>query len=587
MPLRLLALALLTSLAVAGYLLAPQDRSAPTAPAISHTPAAPPRATPAGEALEARFALRPAAQGREAVAQDRPPKAAERRRAQQLFEDALAQLRPEPAPPRTKHLLHVRSRATGEPLDPVMVVRALDLSMAVGDVPSSVGVHNSIVRASPVNLAMDFFDGASGERMYVGAPGHAWKSILVDRRKGGHAVVELDPGGELTFELGEDLLPTATPEERADQLWGHWKEETFVFLRVDVEVREDDQWVHLVEHSFDITCERSERIVGLPLGTIRVSVFDVWTEERLAVETVQMGAGDAHTIQLRANGALHDTQAPATLELVRRGPFLGAPFELRLTPMDRVRSNRSFAGQVVWQKSEPDVERGRIEGLAPGRYRLQFDAPRYTNWFTVESGQVQRMEPYWPPQVELTVVLSGTGAAPPEALEALHWMAGRGSPGETRSPSSGLLQGELAATETPGTYRGHVPLGSVWVSNHGASAGWGIRHPNIEVVADGQVVQLLTAPAHTIELGLEVEGLLLFGDALDELDPLLSLEGPGTASATYLAHGKRTITVVGGGTHEIVFLGNEQYAPVRSGPFELIDDERVHLTLELTPAGGD
>ena len=522
-------------------------------------------------------------------------------------------------PPPTK--LKVVDAESGIDLSGVSVVKEptsslFDDEMYPGSLPRSSyladGVH------SPFEVVTQF--GSFGKyhvRVWVGAPGHAWQSVLLDFEHGGEHLVKLSTGADLEITVSGELPITKTHRQRSS----HDQPSPQVRLRklpaddpappIDEVLAQLDkmseselpdgvskeqmreqlkQYYRALEFSELILVDRAQtetpiRWQGVPPGEYQVSVEqgDHWPNPLLlGREMVTLRSGETASIHIAIDPV---TSTEALVPLA--GTFYLPPswnlddVVLHLEPMDKPGKSRADDIRLSLRDMRPIL-------TTPGLYRWNAGQVTAGRWETrIYSLEYQGVIATGPtgntdvqiniaPPADVTVHLIDQRTGAPASGVRLLWNCQR------PLGLQGVSLGNAEWDELTGTYHFRAPAGAVELSIFEPK--WSMEEQEAVTFQPGPnslTIQVRRNAGIHLRLTESGRSVPLDSSWFWKLEAKC-LSGYGTGRAGSASETQGTIVLTEGGRYEITFPELPGFQPIAPFEVEVPEFEFVDYELKVT-----
>lgn len=373
-------------------------------------------------------------------------------------------------------LLHVRDRATGRELAPVLMTEAwawpesdLGHPGAAGEDPENLGPSPVVVPPSS--------EGVPERRiLHARSPGYGWGRIEIDEGAGGERFLLLDPAGELLV-----VFAGAEPGPGTKlRLYGEG---------------------HAPFFERAVTSGGSFVVEAIPAGTYRVAaeMGNFWSQPLVLDQTKTEVAADRRTgVTLTLDRVEAPIGVPFAGTLVlppewKLSGFLLA-FELLDTPLGGGDGRFSIVESEMGRTEDPGVLRWALASAQPGRYSVALlELGNYTIVELPREGRTDaRIEIAPPCAVSVRCVDDETGV--PVKVDAVHWTCEL----PEGLNSWGLAQAEW--NEASARWEFRAPMGGLSIGT------WSERFEpawlEVQALAASNEFELRTRPASGLDLVL-------------------------------------------------------------------------------------
>jgi hypothetical protein len=421
-----------------------------------------------------------------------------------------------------------------------------------------------------------------GVLVYVGAPGYAWGTIVLDVAAGGERELLLGPAAALDLRWANVQVERYAELETEATLWVD---------RLDPDGVERRTWIQL----FDETLETE----GLRLEGLRPSEYAVsvklggrWNKRPVLVrEELSLAAGERRELVL----SLLDPPEPpplATLGGVVSFPAFAGEEKVRLQLYrEAIRRYRNPDVELSLADLEPSSGElptwsFRVKDLAVGLYRAQL-LPFLRSWMIeLPAGGRQDVELVIPELAEVLVetVDALTGERIP--LDEIYYRYEEVVPGQVHNDWA------RADFEEPGRFRFWTPPGaaSIWPLKIPSGLEYGTRWKDLELVPGLQSVRFEFEPVYAIHFEFREGGAALqrFDGIWDKLSGAMSqgiraVDHEGRVTNINKFAKDRLVEVSAPGVYEVSFegVGADRFLPIMPRRVSVVPGETAKVIVEL------
>ena len=376
-------------------------------------------------------------------------------------------------------LLHVRSRATGETLCDLELVRISDWMRNSRPHPGAVTTTDQrwTTECSPIPLAANGVTAGTSVPYHVYAPGHAWGRILIDTTTGGDREILLDAGGnlEVTFT-------------------GGWQRPgALLRLRVLGENQPYGEVAILGE---------SMMIKGILPGSYEVSVeTGSWAQNPLVLGTVEVviSTSEVTILELPVNDIEDEERVPFGGTIFVPTEWLLDEFQLRIRPIDPGRNIAEETQHIPnLEMTATPIPGGTLYGweadaVEPGNFGLLVLPIGYGINVHVDLAGNLDAEISLPAPVPVEVRTLVAGTAEPAYPNLIRWTPAR-DPGV---PGAGALS--VPPENNSNVFLFDAPLGAVIISS--SDSGFRPASRQLQLTPDGpNIFEFELQPAHGLSI---------------------------------------------------------------------------------------
>lgn len=461
-------------------------------------------------------------------------------------------------PPRS--VLHVRARASGSELAPVLLVEVNDWPARYNGHPGRAAEEARDLGPSPIELPASSTGLVGTRTLYARSPGFAWGRIEIDERSGGERTLELEPAGTLEVRW---TGASADPAARL-RIFGSGYHPVFEAELANSGVLAED----LAPGTY----------------TVKAQVGEVWREPLVLAQTTAEVVAARHT-QVNLSLAEVPVQAhvPLSGTLVVPRAWELADFSLGFGLLDTALAG--FEGSFSIERggmqpldtspgAPPSVFAWSAGNVQPGRYEAGLDALGFSVVLVVGPAGLAdaRIEVPPPAEVRVRCVEASTGL--PAVGTFVSWRCK--VPEGVRGWSSRHASHE--ETDSPGVFRCRTPLGPVLFNCSGGGFAW----KSVELVVEPGRNEVVLELARVASLAVILrDGATVVPWELDLVPGLSALEGQAESRSWTRAGGEVTLHMSHGGRYMLTIPPIAGYEPSPPTEVELVQGETREHVVEL------